>query len=60
MKIEISKNKAGDYFWHLKHRNGRILATSEAYSSLAKAKQTVTKFVEHASLNAIKVIIKAA
>lgn len=58
MIIEIEKNSANKYFWRLRHRNRRILATSEAYSSLAKAKQTVNKFVQHASLDAIKVTIK--
>jgi uncharacterized protein YegP (UPF0339 family) len=38
-RIEILLNKGKKWFWHLK-RNGRILAHSESYSSLRKAKNT--------------------
>jgi len=31
----------GDWYWRIEHINGEILATSETYSSIAKAQQTV-------------------
>lgn len=41
MKIEIDKNKQGEYYWRAVASNGEILAVSEAYSSKAKCEQTV-------------------
>ncbi len=39
-KIVLSKNKAGEWYLRIKARNGRVLFTSESYSTRAKAVQT--------------------
>ena len=47
MYIEIKKRAAGDWFFHIKATNGKILAHSETYSSLSKAKQTANKIASN-------------
>ena len=48
-RIEVKK-KTKQWYWILKSSNGKILATSETYSSKAKAMNTVInlseKFIE--------------
>lgn len=40
-KVEIKKNKAGKYFWHIiSGKNGKVIGHSESYSSLAKCRHT--------------------
>lgn len=41
MKIIVQQNKLGEWFHHLKATNGRILQSSEAYSSKSKCMKTV-------------------
>ena len=38
-KFEVYKDKSGKYRWRLKAGNGEIVATGEAYESLAGAKK---------------------
>lgn len=39
-QLEFKKNKRGQWFWHFRAKNGRIVADSaESYSSKAKARQ---------------------
>lgn len=38
-KIEIIESKK-KYYWRIVHKNGKILAHSEKYSTRGKAKQT--------------------
>lgn len=39
-KIIVMQNIVGDWYWLLCHKNDKILAHSESYSSKGKAKQT--------------------
>lgn len=41
MKIIVQQNKLGEWFHHMKASNGRILQSSEAYSSKNKCMKTV-------------------
>lgn len=45
-KVELTVNSTGAWFWNLKEENGQTLATSEAYSSKAKCKQTAAKLAK--------------
>jgi uncharacterized protein YegP (UPF0339 family) len=38
--VQLFKNRNGKWHWHLKAKNGRVLASSEAYSSHARALKT--------------------
>lgn len=44
MYIEILK-KNKQWYWRIVAKNNRILAVSETYSSLSKAKATVRSFI---------------
>ncbi len=57
-RVEIKKNPEGKWFWHLKTRNGKILAHSENYSSRAKALKTATLINEHMVSCVISEIVK--
>ena len=50
LKVEIKETDKQDveqrWYWVLRATNGRILATSEMYSSYQKAKQTALKMVD--------------
>jgi len=39
-KFEVYMDRAGQYRWRLKARNGEIVAVSEAYTTLYSAKQS--------------------
>ena len=39
-KFEVYMDRAGQYRWRLKARNGEIVAVSEGYTSLYSAKQS--------------------
>lgn len=41
MKIEVLQNVLGEWFHHLKSNNGKILQSSEPYSSKNKCMKTV-------------------
>lgn len=43
LSIELFKDNDSKWRWRLVARNGEILATSEAYSSKQKAKETAKK-----------------
>ena len=45
-QIVMTQNATGAWFWNLKEENGQTLATSEAYSSKAKCKQTAAKIAK--------------
>ena len=45
LKIEILQGDSGDWYWRIKGSNGRILATSETYSSKRKASNTAIKLM---------------
>ncbi|KQH79998.1 hypothetical protein AO501_07530 [Mycobacterium gordonae] len=47
-KFEITKDKAGEYRFHLKAANGEIIAASQGYESKAGA----TKGIESVKANA--------
>lgn len=42
MKIQLFKDSDDKWRWRLRAKNGAVLATSEAYSSKDKAKQTAS------------------
>ena len=48
--IVLFKDVNGCWRWHLKAANGEILASSEAYSTKAKCKQTATRLAKATGL----------
>lgn len=46
MKIKVLPNKQGQFYFNLVARNGKIWATSEAYSSKSKAIRAAERVVE--------------
>ena len=52
--FELKKNKAGKWSFNLKSQNNKVIATSQAYSSKAKALQGIKSI----KLNALKAKIK--
>jgi uncharacterized protein YegP (UPF0339 family) len=45
LKIEILQGDSGDWYWRIKGSNGKILASSETYSSRRKASNTAMKLM---------------
>lgn len=46
LKFEISLDKSKQYRWHLKARNGKIVADSgEAYKTLAKCEKAINLII---------------
>ena len=43
--IEVIKGDSGNWHWRIKSANGKILASSETYSSKRKAKNTASKLM---------------
>jgi uncharacterized protein YegP (UPF0339 family) len=52
--IELFNGKDG-WRWRIVARNGRILASSEAYSTRHKCLRTVMKFVDYCSITLLRV-----
>lgn len=57
MQIEILKGKSGKWYWRLKSKNGRILASSETYSARKKAIDTVASVRQHFLCDEVKVFL---
>jgi len=55
-KLEVWKNKAGEWQWHLKASNGEILAAGEGYMRKAGALQGVTACRRAAAMAQLVVI----
>lgn len=47
-KFEIIKDKAGKYRFHLKAANGEIIAASQAYETIASAKNGIESVQKNA------------
>jgi uncharacterized protein YegP (UPF0339 family) len=58
MKIIVQQNKLGEWFHHLKSSNGRILQSSEAYSSKAKCLKTVDAICGYTGLEYVVKVCK--
>ena len=48
-KFEISKDKAGEYRFHLKAANGEIIASSEGYKTKAGAENGIESIKANAA-----------
>lgn len=48
-RFEVWKNKAGEWQWHLKARNGEIIASGEGYKRRAGAVRGVQALVRCAA-----------
>jgi uncharacterized protein YegP (UPF0339 family) len=48
-KFEITKDKAGKFRFHLKARNGEIIAASQGYETKASAEKGVQAIKTHAA-----------
>jgi uncharacterized protein YegP (UPF0339 family) len=46
--VEVFAGQHEGWFWRIRHQNGEILATSEGYSSAAKASQTAERIARAA------------
>lgn len=57
-RIEVKRHPGGKWFWHLKTRNGEILASSEIYSSKQKAMKMAEIINEHMVSSIITEIVK--
>ena len=44
-KIKVLKKRKG-WYWRIEHRNGHVLAHSETYNSLNKARQTAERLYD--------------
>lgn len=60
MRIVVKQATNGAWFWHLKARNGRILATSETYSSRSKAVKVARRVALLGYCNGFKVVVEGA
>lgn len=45
MKAHIFKGTNGQWYWHIKGRNGEIVCQSEGYTRRASAKRAVWNFL---------------
>lgn len=45
MKAEIWKGRDGNWFWHIKGRNGEIVCSSEGYTRRSSAKRSLWNFL---------------
>lgn len=50
-RIEVFVDRGHDWRWRLRHVNGNILATSEAYSSRTAAWDTASALAAHTGFN---------
>ncbi len=59
MKIEVfkSKGKKGEYYYHLKSRNGRILCVSEGYTLEKDCVRAAKKLIMEIRANHVKLVI---
>jgi len=57
MTIQILKNSRGKWYWRIRAANHRILAHSEAYSSLRKASDAAKSVIVNMGAGAVRIRI---
>lgn len=58
MKFEVWQNKGGSWCWHLKAKNGEIIATGEAYVSRSSVLHAINLVVETTGHTPVNEIVK--
>lgn len=52
--FELFKGKNGDWYFHLKASNGKLIAQSEGYKTKEAGRRTIKSIIKHAATADIK------
>ena len=47
LTFQVKKSANRQYYWHVAHRNGNVLLSSETYTQKAKAVQSMKSFIKN-------------